>query len=123
MQGAKRILVVDDERVARTLTARALMEAGYEVVIAEDGMAGYALAKAESFDLVVTDSRMPRLDGSDLVRWLRILDPSLPIIHLSGSLGRNSVPDDMPADVPTLYKPFNVKELVKLAELLLTKGQ
>jgi DNA-binding NtrC family response regulator len=122
MQGSKRILVVDDERVARTLTARALMEAGYEVVVAEDGMAGYALAKVESFDLVVTDSRMPRLTGSDLVAWLRMLNPSLPIIHLSGSLGRNPAPDDMPADVPTLYKPFDVRELVKLAERMLATG-
>jgi DNA-binding NtrC family response regulator len=119
MQGSKRILVVDDERVARTLTARALMEAGYEIVVAEDGMAGYALAKAESFDLVVTDSRMPRLNGSDLVAWLRILNPSLPIIHLSGNVGSNPATDDMPADVPTLYKPFDVRELVKLAERML----
>jgi DNA-binding NtrC family response regulator len=86
-------------------------------------MAGYALAKVESFDLVVTDSRMPRLTGSDLVAWLRILNPSLPIIHLSGSLGKNPAPDDMPADVPTLYKPFEVRELVKLAERMLAPGQ
>jgi DNA-binding response OmpR family regulator len=117
---AKRVLVVDDEPVICALAARALREAGYEVVLAADGMAGYGLAKAHPFDLVVTDSRMPYLNGRELVAWLRILSPLLPIIHMSGSHGESSRLGDMPANVPTIYKPFDVGELVKHAERLLT---
>jgi DNA-binding response OmpR family regulator len=119
MPTAKRILVVDDEPVICALAARALREAGYEVALAPDGMTGYDLAKAQPFDLVVTDSKMPYLNGSELVAWLRILSPSLPILHMSGSQGEGSIAGDMPADVPTIYKPFNVRELVQHAERLL----
>jgi CheY-like chemotaxis protein len=117
-----RILVVDDEPMLRRLIARALRDCGYEVVEAGDGMAAYELARAQHFDLVVTDSRMPKLAGSELVALLRVLNPSLPIIHLSGSHGQSSAALDTPDDVPTLYKPFKICDLVKEAEKLLAPG-
>jgi DNA-binding response OmpR family regulator len=85
----------------------------------QDGIAAYELACAQSFDLVVTDSRMPHLNGTELVVWLRRLNPSLPILHLSGSHGESSASWNMPANVPTLYKPFDMCELVKQAEKLM----
>jgi CheY-like chemotaxis protein len=115
----KRILVVDDEPMLCSLTARALRECGHEVVEAGDGIAAYELACAHSFDLVVTDSRMPHLNGTELVVWLRLLYPLLPILHVSGSHGECSAPGNMPANVPTLYKPFKIFELVEQAEKLL----
>ena len=84
----KRILVVVDEPMVCALTARGLRQRGYEVIEASDGMIGYELACAQSFDLVVTDSRMPNLNGTELVAWLRLLNPNLPIIHISGSYGK-----------------------------------
>ena len=114
---AKRILVVDDEPVLCMMTARALRECGHEVVEATDGMAAYQLARVQHFDLVVTDSRMPGLEGPDLVAWLRIMNPSLPILHITGKSAAD--PTDMPSDVPTLFKPFNICDLVKEAEKLL----
>src|SRR4051794_36603334 len=108
LQDRKRILVVDDEPVLCALASRALREAGHEVVIAADGTAAYELVKTQAFDLVVTDSRMPGLTGPELVFWLRELNPSLPILHISGSYGENSDPGEMPANVPTLYKPFKL---------------
>jgi DNA-binding NtrC family response regulator len=68
---------------------------------------------------VVTDSRMPNLNGTELVVWLRLLYPLLPILHVSGSHGESSAPGNMPANVPTLYKPFEIVELVKQAEKLM----
>jgi CheY-like chemotaxis protein len=119
LEDTKRILVVDDEPVLCALASRALREAGHEVVAAADGTAAYELAKTQTFDLVVTDSRMPGLTGRELVVKLRALNPSLPILHISGSYGENSDPRDIPANVPTLYKPFKVWELVKQVEQLL----
>jgi CheY-like chemotaxis protein len=118
---SKRILVVDDEPVLRTLTARALRECGYEVVEAADGLIGYELARAQTFDLVVTDSRMPNMNGTELVTRLRLLNPSLPILHVSGSNGETSA-GTMPTDVPTLDKPFHICDLVKKAEELFAQA-
>jgi two-component system, cell cycle sensor histidine kinase and response regulator CckA len=121
MTEARCILVVDDEAMLRSLVARAFRERGYQVVEAADGAEALNVNRTASppFDLVVTDSRMPQLDGPHLVQRLRESDPTLPIIHLSGSPGSEQRGSGMPADVPTLLKPFNLVYLVATAERLM----
>jgi CheY-like chemotaxis protein len=72
------------------------------------------------FDLVVSNSNMPYLDGPHLAECLRELFPTLPIIHLSGSHGSQHL-KEMPADVPTLFKPFDIWELVTEGEKLIAE--
>ena len=121
----QRILVVDDEAMIRSLVGRALRKAGYEVEEAEDGLAGwerFSTAKLH-FDLVVTDSRLPRLSGSELAQRLRELHPTLPIINLSGSHGdKTSSNQSYPPNVPTMCKPFQLSKLVTLVTELLSRS-
>jgi CheY-like chemotaxis protein len=122
----RRILVVDDEVALRSLIARAFRERGYEVVEMTDGLGGLDAVRSSSlpFDLVVTNSRMPHLSGPQLADCLRKENPDLPIIHISGSRGHpaNGHPANaLPADVPTLFKPFNIWELVTEGEKLMEK--
>jgi DNA-binding response OmpR family regulator len=122
----QRILVVDDEAMIRTLVGRALRKAGYEVEEAEDGLAGWECFSAAElqFDLVVTDSRLPHLSGSELVQRLREIHPTLPIINLSGSHGDRTTPDySLPPNVPILSKPFQLSKLVTLVRELLNSPQ
>jgi two-component system cell cycle sensor histidine kinase/response regulator CckA len=118
---SRRILVVDDEPALRSIVSRGFRQRGYDVVEAADGMAALdeARAASEPFDLVVTNSRMPHLDGAHLAECLRQLNPKLPIIHMSGSHGSSATSSVMPPDVPTLFKPFNVWDLVDEAEKLM----
>ena len=67
----KSILVVDDTRSMRKMVAAVLAGAGYDVAEAEDGVHALELAQSRTFDLVVTDHNMPRMDGVTLVRELR----------------------------------------------------
>ncbi len=67
----KKILVVEDDEVARELMRLTLERQGYEVTTAEDGLRGYETAAANSFDLIVTDIQMPSADGVHLVRRVR----------------------------------------------------
>jgi CheY-like chemotaxis protein len=115
---AFRILVVDDERVLCELVARMLRDVGYHVVTACDGESGWELvtSSAGSFDLVVTDSRLPGISGRELVHLLREHSPALPIIHLTGSL-RSAT--GFPADVRTLLKPFDLPQLIPTVRELL----
>ncbi len=80
-------MVVNDEPALCELVARLLWDEGYEVVKACDGLAGWDLVgrAAESFDLVVTDSRMPGMSGTEFIHRLREHNPTLPIVHISGS--------------------------------------
>ncbi|MFI8481567.1 hybrid sensor histidine kinase/response regulator [Pseudomonas sp. NPDC078700] len=67
----KRVLVVDDSLTVRELERKLLLNRGYEVAVAVDGMDGWNALRAESFDLLITDIDMPRMDGIELVSLVR----------------------------------------------------
>src|SRR3712207_4772231 len=67
----KKLLVVEDDEVARELMRMTLERAGYEVAAAEDGARGFELAVSGRPDLIVTDVQMPGADGLSLVRQVR----------------------------------------------------
>jgi CheY-like chemotaxis protein len=80
-----RILVVEDNEENRDALSRRLQRRGFEVVIAVDGVAGVASAKAEKPDLVLMDMNMPELDGWEATRQIKA-DPALteiPVIALT----------------------------------------
>jgi two-component system sensor histidine kinase and response regulator WspE len=67
----RRVLVVDDSLTVRELQRKVLVNGGYEVEVATDGMDGWNAVRAGKFDLVITDIDMPRLDGIELVTLIR----------------------------------------------------
>ena len=77
------ILVVDDEESIRAFVVDALAEAGHRVAQASDGEAALALLAANSFDVVLTDLKMPRIDGSALLRQIRQDYPETEVILLT----------------------------------------
>jgi two-component system sensor histidine kinase and response regulator WspE len=77
----KRILVVDDSLTVRELERKLLVNRGYDVAVAVDGMDGWNMVRAQHFDLIVTDVDMPRMDGIELVTLIR-KDPRLQSMHV-----------------------------------------
>lgn len=67
----KRVLVVDDSLTVRELERKLLLNRGFEVAVAVDGMDGWNMLRGEDFDLVVTDVDMPRMDGIELVSRIK----------------------------------------------------
>jgi two-component system, chemotaxis family, sensor histidine kinase and response regulator WspE len=81
----KRILVVEDSFTVRELERKLLVNSGFEVEVAVDGMDGWNAARTSHFDLVITDVDMPRMDGIELVTLIK-KDPhvkSLPVMIVS----------------------------------------
>ena len=78
------VLLVDDNRDGLLVRRSLLEEIGCRVQIAICAEDGLKLFQKEKFDVVVTDYRMPRMDGTVLIRELRLLDPQARIILLSG---------------------------------------
>lgn len=68
------VLVVDDEAISRRAVENTLREGGYEVTVARDGQEALSLLKAQSHQLVISDWRMPRMDGVELCRAIRAAD-------------------------------------------------
>lgn len=81
------ILVVDDEPFATRLVSDHLTHQGYRVTTAGDGAAAYEAFLADPPDLVVTDLRMPRSDGAELMHRIHDHVPELPVILVTGHLG------------------------------------
>ena len=67
----KKVLVVEDNEISRAVLARQLGQLGYSVKVASDAVAGFDSWRREHFDLVLTDWRMPDLDGCELARKIR----------------------------------------------------
>ena len=113
MTGGKRILVVDDEPVVTGSCRRALTSAGHQVEIAESGREGLNRALSQRFDVVVTDLRMPDLDGMDLVRSLRKNAPQTAIVIITG---HGTIPSAVTATSlgvsEYIEKPFTPGEIV-----------
>ncbi len=79
----KQILVVDDEANLRRVLSAQLTRDGYDVHAAEDGDAGLTLLREHHIDLVITDLRMPKVDGMDLLRAALRDDPNRPVIMIT----------------------------------------
>jgi DNA-binding response OmpR family regulator len=81
-----RILLVDDDLYARELNAGALIRSGYKVDTAIDGADAWKALNDDSYDLLITDNKMPRVTGLDLIKKLRSEDMTLPVILASGTV-------------------------------------
>jgi DNA-binding NtrC family response regulator len=79
-----RILIVDDEAAICSLLAGAFERAGYDVRTASDGPEALALCAAESFDAVLSDVVMPRMNGHELARWIVARHPQTRLVLMSG---------------------------------------
>jgi len=78
------ILVVDDEEYVRLALEQALRQEGCAVTTAKSGQAGIAALQAAAFDCVITDLRMPGLDGRDVLKWIKEQQPEVDVILLTG---------------------------------------
>jgi CheY-like chemotaxis protein len=102
------ILLVDDEDIVRTGTAEMIRDLGHHVVEAAGGAEALALlAEGTRPDVVVTDYKMPRMDGAELSRRLQAVHPTLPILIITGYTGTT---DDV-LHLPRLSKPFGRAEI------------
>lgn len=103
-----RIMVVDDERMVRTILEKLLRLKGHSVQQADSGSEAIRLAGSQQFDLVFTDLGMPEMNGRQLARELRARHPHLPIVLLTGDTEAGEPGRDV--DV-VLSKPFKIDQL------------
>lgn len=115
-----KILVIEDHPgMARTIEA-ILVAAGHEAVLASNGRIGVRLVGGGNFAMVITDIMMPEQDGLETIRQLRVQQPNLKVIAISGSDSFGGL-DYLPAArqfgaVATLRKPFQPLDLLWLLD-------
>jgi DNA-binding NtrC family response regulator len=106
------ILIVDDEEIIRDFLSEVLED--YEISLACDGDQAIAKLKERSFDLVITDLRMPKVPGQEVVRAARELRPNTKVSVISGYSSLHTVSQSVSHGACAfLSKPFSIKELMQ----------
>ena len=112
--GAETILVVDDDEDILDLIERHLSNRGYEVLTAYDGEQAISLLDKLTFDLVITDLKMPKFDGMEVLRRAKENDPNIEVVILTGHGTMDSVVEALRdgGAFDYLQKPLhNIKQL------------
>ncbi|MBS7698482.1 MULTISPECIES: response regulator transcription factor [unclassified Chelatococcus] len=114
-----RILVIEDDQEAAAYLAKALREAGHVADLAPDGLEGYALAREGSYDVLIVDRMLPKLDGLSVIRSLREQHIDTPVLILS-ALGQvdDRVKGLRAGGDDYLPKPYSFTELLARIEVL-----
>ncbi len=105
------ILLIDDEAIALANLSHVLEREGYRVTACKDGERGLAALGQGAFDLVLTDLKMPGIDGMAVLREVVARDPDLPVIMITGHAALDSAVEAMKAGAyHYLAKPFRLAE-------------
>lgn len=113
----EKVLVVDDELIMRNFLSEALKRKGIEVTTAENGQKASALLQESSFDMVITDMKMPGMSGIDIVRKVKELSPSTLVIVITafGTI-ENAIEAMRAGAFDYLIKPFPIESLIAIIE-------
>ncbi|MBQ0003452.1 MAG: response regulator [Treponema sp.] len=118
----KKILAVDDSVSIRTSISFVLKQEGYEIVEAVDGVDGLAKAKADKFNLIITDINMPNIDGIEMIKQLRQTEgyKFTPIIALTTESQESKMQEGKAAGATGwIVKPFTSEKLIAIVKKII----
>lgn len=110
-----RVLITDDDDEVQNLNRETLELGGFQVSLASDGLEALSIIQESKIDLLLTDFKMPNMDGIELILELRSRGHLMPILLLTGSYEDFNVP----GDVKVLRKPVPTAELLSVMNGLL----
>ena len=119
--GKETILFVDDQEEVLSAARETLTNHGYRVIVSSDPERALRLYGQEPHEiaLVITDMAMPKLDGKELIRQLRAINPRLKILAISGYLKQITEKEDLQDAAGFLQKPFESKTLLSTIRSIL----
>jgi len=111
------ILLVEDDESVRILVRTMLLQRGYEVLCAEDSDEALKIAHGhrDHLDLLIADMVMPGMNGPQLAQRLRVLQPNLPVLFMTGLIQEDIVPGTLLSEAGFLEKPFTPQALAGTA--------
>ncbi len=115
MSESRSILVVDDELLIRDLLYDFFSGHGWQIAVAENGEKALEIMRARKIDVVLTDIKMPEMDGLALASRLRDSHPEVPVVLMTGFPSVESAVAALRAKAEDyIIKPFNINQLYKL---------
>jgi DNA-binding NtrC family response regulator len=117
-----KILIIDDTKNIRLLTAKALCAEGYEVDSADNGFDGIEMFKVNKYDLVFLDIRMPYLSGTEVLRKIKDINYYVPVIIITAyPTVKNAVDCIKLGAVDYLRKPFKAEKLKQIVDQVIER--
>lgn len=108
----ERILIAEDDRNFGSILKGELEDEGYSADLVTDGVQAVMTFIKKSYDFVLLDIKMPRLDGIDALRIIKALEPGVPAITFSGNAGSGEMAESIRAGAKRcLTKPFDISKL------------
>ena len=118
------ILIIEDEQRVADLLRAGLEENGYNCLVAYDGAMGLRMFRANTFDLVISDIVLPKMDGFELCKEIRAANPAIPILMLTALGSTDDKLDGFDAGADDyLTKPFSIDELLARLRAALRRRQ
>ncbi|MDE5634892.1 MAG: response regulator transcription factor [Muribaculaceae bacterium] len=118
-----KILLVEDDSTLSFIVQDALTREGFDVVCASNGEAGLKLFKESGFDIIVADVMMPKMDGFEMVRLIRLTTPAVPVLFLTARTALDDVVKGFELGAGDyIRKPFQILELVVRIRSLLKRN-
>jgi DNA-binding NtrC family response regulator len=122
MADKSRILVVDDEEALRTVLGSELSGEGYEVDTASDGDEAISMVQNKKFDLLLLDIRMPKLDGFEVLKFVKKNFPAIKVIMLTGFADlKNAIESKKLGAEDFVSKPYDLVDLLTTIERVLSE--
>ncbi|MCX6583259.1 MAG: sigma-54 dependent transcriptional regulator [Candidatus Aminicenantes bacterium] len=107
-----KILVIDDDPSIRNMLAIVLKKSGFQVTCTESGKTSLEKLKKESFDLIISDIKMPDIDGIELLKKIKTISPEIPVIMITAFASANDAVEAMKLGAEDyVTKPFSLDEL------------
>ena len=117
------IFIIEDDPRVDNLLMNGLEENGYQVMVAYDGLMGLRLFQAHSFDLVISDIVLPKMNGFELCKEIRKVNSCIPILMLTALGATDDKLDGFDAGADDyMVKPFDFRELNARIKVLLKRG-
>lgn len=117
MKSSISILIVDDEEMMRTLLDRILSREGYKIRSAEDGVVALEVLKAEKVDIIISDMKMPRMNGFELLKIVKKEYPKIGVIIMTAYGDTYTVKDALLLGADEyITKPFKSYEISLVVE-------
>lgn len=122
MSEKSRILVVDDEDALRTVLSGELVSEGYDVRTAADGDDAISNLQKESFDLILLDIKMPRMNGFEVLKFVKEKYPRTKVVMLTGFADlKNAIESKKLGAEDFVSKPYDLVDLLTTIERVLSE--
>lgn len=119
-----KILLVEDDSTLSFIVQDALTREGFDVICASNGESGLKIFKDTNPDIIVADVMMPRMDGFEMVRIIRLTSPAVPVLFLTARTALDDVVKGFELGANDyIRKPFQILELVVRIKALLKRNQ